>query len=1095
MSGLRFFLGRANSGRTDALYQAVLSHMARGERAVLVVPEQATFAAERRLAAGGKGLIGVQVLSVERLSERILENSSRVLPYLSQQGLSMTTRRVAERNVDTLRVFARAVRQRGFCTELSELFSEMKRAAVTPEALAETAARLPEGSLLSDKLHDLSLLYGETCAYLDQRYLTLDDRMNAAIRLLPASFLQGAYVYFDGLPAQTRQLEALMAALLDAAQLVTVGLADDPEGKDEALFFPSRRAYARLSNLARERGLPVETRRFSAPRGGLSPVLSHLEANLFSYPCLPYGAEAAGVTLYGAVSRHAEAEAVADAILAAARGGLRYRDMAVVVSDPQVYGAALRRSLSLREIPFFLDAKRPVQSHAAAELVQGALSAVSEGFAPEQMLRLAKCGYGGVAREDAEALENYVLRFGLRGSAFLAPFRRGEDPAPAERARAALMEPLLALREGLHGRTVREKLTALYAYLTQVRLPEQLEARATLLLSLGRPVEAEEHAQLWRVLTELFDQLYAILGDAAMGRDDFLGLIEEGFASCTVGVIPDTADRVLVGDPVRTRLPGGVKKLFLMGANEGMLPRERGDDGLIDSRELTLLEQQGLPVWNRQDYAAALDTLRLYELVSSAAEGLFLSYSFASDEGELAPAPLVHRLRRALPQLAESGGAAGDDALPSCERTGLRRLAESLREDARRGGESPMTAALLAHFLPHPAFGRRAAALAAAAQGRVSPAPVEKSLAAALYGTELRMSASRLEQFNACPFRHFVRYGLGALVRPEAKEGAAEYGSFFHAALEAFLRRCLDEKLNFKTLSEDRIALLLDEILPTVLAAHNDGLFLHNERLRAGLFLVVDTLRQSAAALVRQLAAGSFVPMGTELRFGEGGAFPAIALDLGGGRRAVLSGVIDRVDRADTPEGTLLRVIDYKTGGRRLDYGAILEGLTLQLPLYLAAATALSGTPAGMYYMPVRVAPPAEDEDVAEALQKQFRLAGVTLSDPRVMECTEGDLSGTSGVLAGVRRRQDGSLSGALCGGADMLRLLDRAKEIAARTGRAMLAGEICVSPAEGACQYCDYRSVCRFDTKLPSCRVRRRRRVPQEDFFAMLGGETHAVD
>ena len=132
---------------------------------------------------------------------------------------------------------------------------------------------------------------------------------------------------------------------------------------------------------------------------------------------------------------------------------------------------------------------------------------------------------------------------------------------------------------------------------------------------------------------------------------------------------------------------------------------------------------------------------------------------------------------------------------------------------------------------------------------------------------------------------------------------------------------------------------------------------------------------------------------------------------------------------------------------------------------------------------------------MAEALQKQFRLAGVTLSDPRVMECTEGDLSGTSGVLAGVRRRQDGSFSGALCGGADMLRLLDRAKEIAARTGRAMLAGEIGVSPAEGACQYCDYRSVCRFDTKLPSCRVRRRRRVPQEDFFAMLGGEKHAVD
>ena len=165
--------------------------MARGERAVLIVPEQATYAAERRLAAGGQGLLGVQVLSVERLSERILENTSRRLPYLNAQGFSMATRRVAEQHADGLSAFSRAVRQRGFCTELSALFSEMKQASVTPEQLQETAARLPAGTLLSDKLTDLSLLYGETCAFLDARYLTLDDRRNAAIRLLPGSHNNG----------------------------------------------------------------------------------------------------------------------------------------------------------------------------------------------------------------------------------------------------------------------------------------------------------------------------------------------------------------------------------------------------------------------------------------------------------------------------------------------------------------------------------------------------------------------------------------------------------------------------------------------------------------------------------------------------------------------------------------------------------------------------------------------------------------------------------------------------------------------------------------------------------------------------------------
>ena len=49
---------------------------------------------------------------------------------------------------------------------------------------------------------------------------------------------------------------------------------------------------------------------------------------------------------------------------------------------------------------------------------------------------------------------------------------------------------------------------------------------------------------------------------------------------------------------------------------------------------------------------------------------------------------------------------------------------------------------------------------------------------------------------------------------------------------------------------------------------HNDGVLAGSERLRQTLFLMVETLRQSIAAIVRQLAAGGFEPAGTEVRFG-----------------------------------------------------------------------------------------------------------------------------------------------------------------------------------------------------------------------------------
>ena len=1094
MSQLTFYVGRAGSGRSAALDAAVLSHMRRGENAILIVPEQSTFAAEQRLASMGRGLIGVQVLSVERLSERILDAAGDKTAYLSMQGLSMLTRRVAAEREESLRVFSRAVKQTGFCSELSALFSEMKRAGITPDALESALPALKEGSLLSEKAAELLFLYRGTEEALSERYLTADDRVQAAMALLPTSFVRGAHVYFDEVPVSTNQFYHLFAAMLGVAASVSVGVMDDPAGADEALFLPVRSATERMREIAAELAVPVRVRVFDVPLPRPA-ALQHLEQSLFSYPAAAFSGNADCITIYGATGRQQEAEAAADRILELTRQGLRYREIAVVLSDPEAYGAVLRRSLMQREIPFFLDAKRSASSHAAAETVEAALSCIAEGFAPAEVLRLAKGGFAGITAEQSEHLENYVLRYGVRGGGFLSPFRKGETAVLAEEARALLIRPLLTLREALHGRTVSEKLTALYAYLKDIRLPEQLSACAGELIAAGRPREAAEHAELWRLLMELFDQLHALLGDTVIAREEFRALVAEGLSGMQMGVIPDTADRVLVGDPSRTRLYGGVRALLVLGANEGMLPRNRHDDGLINDGELALLEKSGLPVWNRSGYGAAIDRLRLYALLSAPTESLYISCSFGAEDAELSPAPLLVRLTAMFPHAERTTELFGTDRLPATERTGLGLLAESLREDAKQGQRSELTAALLAYYGTHPRYAARVKAMAALSHGRISPAPLSRSMTEALYGRHLSMSASRLEQFNACPFRHFMSYGLGAEPRREAKETAADLGSLFHAILEAFLRRCLMDGVNLKTLGEDAAAILFDEIVPPVLASHNEGLYLHNDRLRASLFLLLDTARQAVFALLSQVRSGSFLPIGAELRFGDGGTFPAIVLELSDGRSVRLSGIVDRLDRADAAGETFLRVIDYKTGGRKLDFAKIAEGLTLQLPLYLSAVCAAGETPAGMYYMPVRVSLPKDGEDAAAVLKKQFRLAGLTLSDPVVTDCTEQQRAGRSSeILAGVHTGA-GGYSGAVCQRNDMQSLLKKAKRIAEQTAETMLSGEIGVQPAEKACEFCDFRSVCRFDSKLASCRVRKIPRLKQEAFFEMLREEQRGAD
>ena len=84
MSGtLRLLLGRAGTGKTARIVEALSARQQAGERAILLVPEQYTYEAERLLAEALGGLFGIQVFSFDRLCERILSLGGKTRPMLS----------------------------------------------------------------------------------------------------------------------------------------------------------------------------------------------------------------------------------------------------------------------------------------------------------------------------------------------------------------------------------------------------------------------------------------------------------------------------------------------------------------------------------------------------------------------------------------------------------------------------------------------------------------------------------------------------------------------------------------------------------------------------------------------------------------------------------------------------------------------------------------------------------------------------------------------------------------------------------------------------------------------------------------------------
>ncbi len=1103
---LRLILGRADTGKTARIVAALKAHQKAGERAILIVPEQYTYEAERLLADALGGLLGVQVFSFNRLTERVLSLSGKTRPFLSAQGHRMVIRRAIDRKKDSLRMFSRAAESTGFTEEAQSIFQDIKRAGLTPDALDALIVRLPEDAPLTEKLSDLSILYREMEEYLSERYLSLDDASSEAARLLPESFVAGVPVYIDGLEQPNRQVLSLMETMLANCPFVTVSLrVDCVQNADEDLFEPERETLMRVKELAERIGVCVTEERLCDQSESIDPLMRHIERNLFAYPAERFGLDASHLTIYGASSRRAEAESLAESILAFARDhNVRYRDMAVIVSDLEAYEGLIRRSCERRGIPIFLDRKYPLTGHAAADAALCCVRFAANNYPAAELLKFLKSGYASCAEEDAEELDLYLRRTGVRGNALFKPLSRANPSEGAQRARAAAAPALEQLSKGLARASVSEQVRALYSFFEQIELQQKLEDKAEELRLAGRLPEMQEHAQVWNLIVELLDQMDEILGELKVGRAGFLRLLEEGMSGGSIGVVPGTADQGVVGDAVRTR-SRKVRALFVVGANEGLLPRPQQNDGLLDDTEINELKQQGAQIRKTSAELTATDRLDLYTALSKASDYLYVSYAYGDGGSELAPSPLIERLKDICPDCTMKSDIEETNALPDCIAEALTLTASDLRRFRDRPEDQvpPRLPALIEWLTRQDATRELTCRMIDESAARYLPLTLPSDAAAALYGKSIPMSASRLESFNNCPFQHFVRYGLRAEETREFTERAADLGEFYHAALEVFVRAVNESGKNWKLLSDEEALLLLDGVLPDVIANHHDGILVENERMKATVFLLIETLHQSALAITAQIRAGSFTPVQTEVRFGFGAPFPPIRLMLPDGKEALVGGIIDRVDRAISGGRELLRIVDYKTGGRDFDFAGVLQGLTLQLPLYLMAAAERTETRAGLYYMPISQSVVSDaEEDIAGAVSDAFRLKGLTLNEAAVVHASDNTLaSGSSSVLYKVDQTGENEYSGSVCSQAQMQALLDLAKKKSESTLSRMLAGEINASPAarkkqQQACVYCDYKSVCRFDPKKPGCRVRLLKTIKQDEFFALLnGGDADAMD
>ncbi|MEA4955762.1 MAG: PD-(D/E)XK nuclease family protein [Pseudoflavonifractor sp.] len=1095
---LKLLLGRAGTGKTTALLR-VIAEKQGGCPQLLIVPEQHSHDMERRLCAEGGNSVSLyaEVLSFTRLASRVFSAVGGLAAPTLDAGGRLLLMDVALKSVsDQLKVYARPSRKPQFLTQLAATVDECKSSSISPEKLWEVA-RETEGET-GDKFADLALICGAYEALTLRRGADPRDKLTRlAEALAGCRWAEGRDVYLDGFTDFTPQERSVLEELVKQARTVTVALTcDGLAGGEEDVFAPARRTARQLLALARRCGTAAETEVLTGQAGSGTGALRQVEAHLFDPVLLAFPGRPEGLELYRATGPYAEVERTAAELIRLARDeGYRWREMAVTARSMEIYGPLIDLIFPRYGVPVFLARMDDVLQKPVLALVTAALDTVAGDYRYEDVFRYLKTGLAGLTPDETDRLENYVLKWDIRGSRWsqgkpwnFHPDGYGLPWTDRDRART---EELDALRrrvseplEGLRGtkeHTGAGLALALYRFLEEIGLAERLVSRGEELRQSGEAALAAEYEQLWDILCAALEQCSDLLGETPMEWDEFARLFKLVLSQYQVGSIPVSLDRVTAGEMPRLAHKH-CKVLFVLGADDGALPAAAPSPGLLADADRSLLASFGLESAPRLTDKLWREMTIVYDTCALPSERLTVSWPAVGSGGEeRRPSFLVKKLRVLFPELGVVD-----------ERT----LAEDFRLAASRpalelAGRCPGVGLALKALPEYAPMVERMERAAALKRGSLTRPAVE-----ALYGRRVPMSASRMDKYKSCHFSYFMQYGLKARPRKPAGFQAPEYGTFVHYVLEHTLKERRGKEIPTRAQVSAVVEKYVEEELGGMEGETPRFRYLFR-RLEKSVYAVVENVCQ-------ELARSDFQPIAFELGFGRNQDLPPVELTADGVTVSV-SGFVDRVDGWEKDGKLYLRVVDYKTGRKSFDLTDVWNGLGLQMLLYLFTLREEGKTvfgqeivPAGVLYLPARDAVIAgsrtmTEEERRKEVDAQLCRKGLVLEDGAVLEAME-HTDGEAPRFLPVRvSRGSGTLTGDALVSAERLgRLEQHTRRILADIAAELAAGNIAADPfwrgpQQNACQWCDYAAACQFREGVGGDRRRWLPSVKADEFWAGL--------
>ena len=656
---LQFIFGNPGSGKSHYLYEHIIRESMKHPdiNYIILVPEQFTMQTQKELVLRHPrhGIMNIDVLSFARLAFRVLEetgNGSREI--LDDEGKNLILRRLAGKKEDSLKVLKGNIKKPGYISEVKSVISELTQYNISPDGMDDMITEADESSYLAWKLKDIQVMYQAFEEYLADKYITKEEILDILCNVMDKSrMLKDSVIALDGFTGFTPLQNKVLGEMLHHCQkvmiTVTMDKREDPYVmKDKyQLFALSKQMVTSLVKIAGEEKVLVEEPvcLYQEPvwRFRNAPALAFLEKELFRYSGRTYREKQSNVRVYAAANPRMEVECAAQRIRFLIRKKeYRYREIAVIASDMNLYADEIEKTFREYEIPVFMDYKRNVLLNSFVEYIRSLLAMAEQNFSAESVFRFLRTDLVGFTGEELDLLENYVLALGIRGYKKWQEkwIRRAKDTTEEElevlnHLRVCFVEKTEDLVFVLKQRqkTVRDVTLAICEFLEKEEIQKQVKVLENQFTEAGELALAKEYAQIYRVVMELFDKFVSLLGDERIALKEYRELLDAGMEEARIGVIPPSLDEVMAGDIERTRLKD-IRALILLGVNDSLIPGNASAGGLISDRDRERFEERGIALAPGTREKSYIQKFYLYLHMTKPTEELMLTYSKVSADGK-----------------------------------------------------------------------------------------------------------------------------------------------------------------------------------------------------------------------------------------------------------------------------------------------------------------------------------------------------------------------------------------------------------------------------------------------------------------------------